>query len=179
GGENAFGDLYGKGRDLSTNMATAEIQFTTSQDFYFHYNSNTALPMVGGWMVPTTNSATRNGSGDMTTIADHYYVDNINFPTTSFNIAIGVNEQVASFGSVNLFPNPANELVNVNINLVQAENVAITMFNAMGQAVLFENRDMAAGATNVQFNTSNLASGVYFVNVAAGNATTTTKIVVE
>jgi hypothetical protein len=179
GGENAFGDLYGKARDLSTNMATAEIQFTTSQDFYFHYNSNTALPMVGGWMVPTTNSNTRNGSNDMTTIADHYYVDNINFPTTAFNVAIGVNEQVASFGSVNLFPNPANEMINVSLNLVKAENVSITMFNAMGQAVMTENRDMAAGATNIQFNTANLAAGVYFVNVAAGNATTTTKVVVE
>lgn len=178
-GENALPDFYAKGVDLNTNLATARTQFTTTQDFYFHYASNNALTNGNVFTIPVTNSIDRNGSHDVATTFDHYYscftMDQSMFTNP---IIIGVNE-VASFGSVSAYPNPASDLLNVDLNLNNSDNVNITLFNAIGQSVLAENRELRAGSNKVQLNTSALASGVYYLNVTSGNSTSVTKVVIE
>jgi hypothetical protein len=109
---------------------------------------------------------------------DHYYLNNVQFQDADFNLAIGV-EEVAAFGSYNLFPNPANELVNVNLDLNNAGNVRFTIYNQLGQEVMVENRDLAAGNTLVQLNTEALTSGIYFLNIAVGNNSTSSKLIIK
>lgn len=178
-GENALPDLFGKGVDLTSGLWTARKQFTTSQDYYFNYSSNIALVSGNTFTIPCTNSIDRNGAHDVATTFDHYYLNNVTFDQSEFNLAIGINEQVQSFGSVSVYPNPANEQVNLTINMVQSNSVSITLFNTIGQAVLVENRELASGNNLVQLNTSSLPAGVYFVNVTAAGSTTTSKIVIE
>lgn len=178
-GENALPDLFGKGVDLTSGLWTARKQFTNSQDYYFNYSSNIALVSGNTYTIPCTNSIDRNGAHDVATTFDHYYLNNVTFDQSEFNLAIGINEQVESFGSVSVYPNPANEQVNLNINMAQSNSVNITMFNTIGQAVLVENRDLASGNNLVQLNTSSLPAGVYFVNVTAAGSTSTSKIVIE
>lgn len=178
-GENAYPNLYGVGIDWSTGLRTAKKQFSNTDDFYWHYISNNALISGSTYTIPATNSIDRDGSHNTTTTFDHYYVNNVTFDESEFNLAIGINEAVASFGTVATYPNPANEAVNVNITLNKNENVTVSMFNALGQVVVTETRNMTAGFNTVKMNTSNLESGVYFMSVTAGTSTTTTKVVIE
>jgi len=178
-GENAYPNLYGVGIDWSTGLRTAKKQFTNSDDAYYHYNSNNALISGSTYTIPSSNSIDRDGSHNTLTTFDHYYLDNVTFDESEFNLAIGINEAVASFGTVATYPNPANEAVNVNITLNKNENVTVSMFNALGQVVVTETRNMTAGFNTVKMNTSNLESGVYFMSVTAGTSTTTTKVVIE
>ena len=73
-----------------------------------------------------------------------------------------VNENVVP--SVNLYPNPANELV----SFVLDNDAQVSVFDMTGRKVSEVN--VAAG--NAQLNVSELESGVYFVNFRYANGTT-------
>ncbi len=179
GGENVIPDLFGKGVDLTTGLATARKQFTTSQDFYFHYISNVALVNGTTYSVPATNSIDRSGAHDIATTFDHYFVNDVTFNLNEFNVIIGVNTIESEIGSVNTYPNPANELVNVNLNLVNGGNVSLALFNSIGQQVLVENRALTTGSNLVRLNTSELPSGIYMLVVTSAEGKATSKIVIQ
>lgn len=180
GGENAFPNLYGVGIDWTAGTRTARKQFTNTDDAYWHYNSNNALISGSTYTIPSSNSIDRDGTHNLNLSAvDHYYLSNVTFDESEFSQAIGINEAVASFGTVATYPNPVNEALNVNITLNNNENVVVSMFNALGQVVITETRNMTAGSNTIQLNTANLEAGVYFLSVTAGSATSTSKVVVE
>ncbi len=70
------------------------------------------------------------------------------------------------------YPNPFNPTTNINFTLPAASNATLTVYNLLGQkvATLIDGR-MRAGAHTVQFNARNLASGVYFYQLQAGDFT--------
>jgi len=179
GGENAYPNMYGVGIDWSTSMKTQKKQFTFTDDAYWHYNSNLALISGSTYTVPSTNSIDRDNSHNTTTTFDHYYICGVTFDESEFTIPIGINEAVAAFGTVTTYPNPVNDVLNVNITLNNNEAVTVTMYNALGQSVITESRNLNSGANNVQLNTTNLESGVYFLSVNAGTSTATSKVVVQ
>ncbi len=178
-GENAYPDLYGKGINWTAGTSTPTKMFSNTGDCYWYYSSNNALISGSLYTIPSTNSIDRDGSHNTETPFDHYYVNNVTFDESEFTLPIGITEVAASFGTVSTYPNPANEVVNVSVNLNNNENVVVSMFNALGQVVVTETRNMSAGSNNIQLNTSNLEAGIYMLSVTAGSATTTSKIVVE
>lgn len=178
-GENAYPDIFGKGIDWTTMMSTQTVQFTNSQDAYYHYTSNKALVSGSTYTIPTTNSIDHDNSNSVLVQWDHYYINNVSFDESDFNVPVGIAENTTEFGSVGVYPNPANDVLNVNVNLNSNDNAVITMYNALGQAVITETREMNAGLNSVQLNTSNLESGVYFMNVTVNGSTSTTKVVIE
>ena len=179
-GENALPDLKAVGYDLVTGFKTPVTQFTTSQDFYFHYVSNVTLVSGNTYSIGVTNSIDRNGSHDVITTFDHYFYEGCKFNTSDFTVQfVGVNEQAANFGSLNIYPNPAKDQINLNVNMVSGENVSFQITNSLGQVVLVENRSLVNGNNNVQLNTSKLTSGVYFVTIASETSKVTSKIVIQ
>lgn len=178
-GENAYPNLFGVGIDWSTMMKTAKKQFTFTDDAYYHYNSNLALISGSTYSIPSTNSIDRDGSHNTITPFDHYYICGVTFDEAEFTEVVGINEAVASFGTVAAFPNPAKDVLNVNITLNNNEAATVSMFNTLGQTVISEQHSLNTGVNNVQLNTSNLQSGVYMVTVTVGTSTATTRVVVE
>ena len=179
-GENALPDLKAVGYDLVTGFKTPVTQFTTSQDFYFHYVSNVTLVSGNTYSIGVTNSIDRNGSHDVITTFDHYFYEGCKFNTSDFTVQfVGVNEQAANFGSLNIYPNPAKDQINLNVNMVSGENVSFQITNSLGQVVLVENRSLVNGNNNVQLNTSKLTSGVYFVTITSETSKVTSKIVIQ
>lgn len=178
-GENAYQDIFGIGIDWSTGMKTAKEQFTFDGENFFYYASNLALISGSTYTIPVSSSLDRDGSHATETTFDHYYVNDVTFDESEFVIPVGINETQASFGTVGTFPNPATDVLNVNIKLNNNEAVVVTMYNALGQAVVTESRNMSAGANMIQLNTSNLEAGVYFLSVNVGTATSTSKVVVQ
>ena len=74
---------------------------------------------------------------------------------------------------VNAYPNPANDILNVELN--SNENAVISIVNLIGQTVKVIN-------TNNTFNTiqiSDLTSGMYMLKVEQAGKTYTSKVVVK
>ncbi|MCA6362449.1 MAG: T9SS type A sorting domain-containing protein [Bacteroidetes bacterium] len=186
-GDNNFPNLFGRAVDLSiANVnanATARQQFSTDDNLFWQYVSNITLVNGTTYTVPVSNSLARDLSFNMLTPFDHYYMNNVQFTAAQFNTtadlsAVGI-EEFASVGTLNFFPNPANDQINVVLDLINSENVSIEIVNSLGQTVLVENRDLAAGNSVVRMNTENLTEGVYFLTVTAGNARAVEKVVIQ
>ncbi len=73
-----------------------------------------------------------------------------------------------------VFPNPANEILNINLQNNNIENCIIT--NALGQTVYNSANEINANY-KIQLNISNLSAGVYFVKVRASNGSYNAKFV--
>ena len=73
--------------------------------------------------------------------------------------------------------NKSNPTTTISFNLPQSERVSLAVYNVMGQkvATLLDGR-LNAGEHSVEWNGSNVASGVYFYVLDIGTATTTQKM---
>lgn len=68
------------------------------------------------------------------------------------------------------YPNPFNPTTTINFSLAKPSNVKLTVYNILGQKVVtLVDKFMGAGVYSVEFNAKNLASGVYFYGIEAGD----------
>lgn len=77
----------------------------------------------------------------------------------------------------NNYPNPFNPSTNISYELPTTANVVVTIYDIQGRKVATINEGTkTAGAYTVQFNASNLASGMYIYRLEAGSFTATKKM---
>jgi PKD repeat protein len=89
-----------------------------------------------------------------------------------------VNSVIDGMGTLNIYPNPSKGQVNIAVELVQAENMVISIHNMLGQEVQsVHNGQLHSKVFNV--NVENLNEGVYFVRFNTATQTITRKIVVS
>ena len=91
---------------------------------------------------------------------------------------IGHEEQsaVKTF-STNAYPNPFNPVTNINFSLPKDAVVKIRVFDILGKEVAdLVNEFKKTGKYTVQFDAGNLASGIYFYTIQAGEFKQTMKL---
>ena len=77
------------------------------------------------------------------------------------------------------FPNPTTGEATIKFDLSASTSIKMDLVNMYGQQVAtLATGTYSAGSHEVIANTSNLASGVYFYNLHAGNEVYTKKMVV-
>lgn len=83
---------------------------------------------------------------------------------------VGINDVNNNLALVSLSPNPANNLLNVKVSLNNTSNVVAQLTDVTGRVVSsLYNGVMTAGNNAVSINTSDLAAGIYFINVKAND----------
>jgi hypothetical protein len=94
-------------------------------------------------------------------------------------LPLSVREKI-SIGDYQLFqnyPNPFNPTTTIHYELPTESFVRLSVFNLLGQQVrTLVNKTETAGYKSVQFDGSNLASGLYFYCVSAGTFTDVKKM---
>lgn len=89
---------------------------------------------------------------------------------------IGMNELSGIPSLIEVYPNPADENLNVNTSRLVGEGYTIEMYNSQGQLVSSQAAD-ADGVTTI--NTENLAAGIYVMNVGNGESLWSKVVVVR
>ncbi len=127
------------------------LPYTSDYDFthYYFLREGTVGPLfqyslleIGGLFPSTTEQASVN--------------NNIG--------AVGIDELAQN--AINLFPNPANTQVAINLQNVQADQIFIT--DLSGRTLLQSNTN---GTSLVTFDLQSLPAGMYFARIVAGSET--------
>lgn len=123
--------------------------------------------------------------GNDAQILESEYVDpttlNLAFNSPScYPVFTGTNPIDQAQVSLTSFPNPTSGDATVRIDLVNNTNIDLDLVNMMGRKVM----DVAAGSFNagrhdLHLNTADLANGVYFYTLRAGDKVYTNKLVVS
>jgi hypothetical protein len=79
-----------------------------------------------------------------------------------------VNENTEVVSNLRVYPNPAEDLLNVQFNAAVAARMSLRMVNSLGQVVVEENLGQISGQKTLTLQTSNLASGVYALSLTNG-----------
>lgn len=75
------------------------------------------------------------------------------------------------------YPNPFNPTTTIAFSLPQRTHVRLAVFNMLGQQVQqILNEERAAGMNEVRFDAANLPTGLYLVNMVAGDQSQTRAI---
>ena len=97
--------------------------------------------------------------------------------TVTVGVITGTNDLALS-QSIQVYPNPASHFAVVAYEFDETKNLKYSLFNNIGQRVL-ENQVDNALSGNVRIDLSNLAQGIYFLNITDGESSMIEKLIVE
>ncbi len=99
--------------------------------------------------------------------------------TVNENISTSVNSVTAEALGVNLFPNPATEVINLEYTVQNAASVNIQLITLHGKSTqLFLSENHKTGKFTLPIMVDGLKTGIYFVKITVGNNTTTERFVI-
>jgi hypothetical protein len=78
-----------------------------------------------------------------------------------------------------VYPNPANDYINVSFNVEETQQATIILRDAAGRVVYNENIYAAAGFNNQQIELSSLSKGVYFVQLQTASSSENTRLIIK
>jgi len=148
-----------------TNTSSNATQY--SWDFGDATNSSAANP---------THAYAANGSYNVTLTA----INGNCSDETTLTVVISVSlEELSGLSSVNLYPNPAvaETVLAFDSNVDQEATLIVT--NQLGQHVIEKTLELVNGTNVSHINTSELANGLYFVNLNTENGAITRKLVIK
>ena len=140
------------------------ITNTTNKEFWFSYQADD----VPG--LHSSSSATQSQATD-----NYIWVQKV-VPNY-----VGLDESPAinPMTTTRVYPNPATEVLNIEVNASQASEMSINVFNLMGQKVMEKNVTINTGINTPSISTNDLNSGIYFVTVKANGFENTMKFIVK
>ncbi len=162
--------LYATGLDTSGNFRwtgnTLELGSTTNIKSRYNFTGVYQNQAVAVWQED-------KGDGDLA------YAQNImcdgttgftSAPKAVYSDALRAKQNNATSVRIkNIFPNPAHDLLNVNIESNIADKVSILITDASGKTVKLLSINITNGSNNIQINIAALSTGNYFIKFIGKN----------
>lgn len=156
-------------------ISTIDATTTTSTD-----GSATVNPQGGTspYTVNWSNGATGNTAFDLSAGTYTVAVTDANgcTRTESFSVGIttGINDHDAAI-TLNIYPNPTNGIVNIDVALNTSSNVNVDVYNMVGERVV-EIREHDLVNKTLQLDMTDLPEAAYFIKVSAAGQVVNTKL---
>ena len=103
-----------------------------------------------------------------------YYQTGTPWVRMNFDPTIGINEESASIATL-VYPNPANEVLNVKMEINNATAGVIAIYNAAGSKVKETSFNAANGVSVEQVSINDLSAGLYTVKITTNDGFATRK----
>ena len=154
---------------------------------YFHYMSSemkagASSATSATFAIPFTVSSNPLTEG-INPVSNYFAMTHIGmtFPTGTCGASLttGIASAKTDASESSLFPNPTENNFNVRLNLSTANDIAVSVFNALGQKVSETKVNGTIGENTVSMDMNNATAGVYFVKIKVGKTESTKKLVVQ
>lgn len=111
---------------------------------------------------------------------NNFYLDNINIyaGAASNDLVVGL-EEIVELENLTLFPNPADDELNVRFGVKSAQFMNFAIQDITGKVVQNLAVNASEGTNLVMLETQELASGMYFLNITSGGQSQTIQFVVK
>ncbi|MFT4969702.1 MAG: hypothetical protein ACI9O4_001453 [Chitinophagales bacterium] len=97
----------------------------------------------------------------------------------SVSIPVGIIDRNDLNAAVEIFPNPTNGLLNVEISETSASNLTVEVTNVLGAVIASKELTKVNAKETVTFNLEGNAAGIYFVNISSDNATISKRVIMK
>lgn len=122
---------------------------------------------IGHYIIRDNLGTTMLSGGEFTSTESRNFTNNT-------ATGISVNDIVSG---VNIFPNPFSTTATMQFTLAESAVVSFSVVNVLGELVHTQGLGtLSEGANQIQFNGSDLESGIYFFNITIGDNTITKRI---
>jgi len=169
---------------VANNLNFPTVTATATNETSAPANDGTATAVASGGVLPYSYSWSNGGTTATITglDADTYSVTVTDFAgctasasaTVNTDVGIGDLKDVVSFS---LFPNPANDKVNLRLELNDVKEVSVVWYDVLGQTVM-ERTEARVKSFEEQFNAAVLPQGIYMVRIKIGNEELSSKLTV-
>ncbi|MBL7765276.1 MAG: T9SS type A sorting domain-containing protein [Chitinophagaceae bacterium] len=162
--------------ETGTTLPNTAIGSWDSLSFTYTFNGDYRLPTDGqaaNRIVHTTEHSVEEFS-DLYVVA---WIQGANktvyqAANLTLNIPAGTENLSEAIESVKVYPNPATDVIHVNMNLLQSGRIFATLVDNQGNVVVSKSIQGQTGKNQVEFNTQAVAQGMYhlIVSDARGNS---------
>jgi len=98
----------------------------------------------------------------------------------NFDMSLSTGAIAENSININVYPNPAKDVANVNFELENNSDVTLTISDLSGKVVYATTENnVAAGKNSIVVSTAGFANGVYTYSFVAGNVVVTEKLVIN
>ncbi|MFZ4741695.1 MAG: T9SS type A sorting domain-containing protein [Bacteroidales bacterium] len=99
------------------------------------------------------------------------FVDNLSFDA----LITSITETASKRAAFNLYPNPANEIVSLNVDYSRNTDLTLSIYNSIGKLVSSE----ILHQNQQQINISNLSNGIYTVKIKSKEWAESQKLIIQ
>jgi hypothetical protein len=119
-----------------------------------------------------------NNSGPVS-LGSYFLMDDLLFQGTVTGIDKNSDEIPYNFALMQNYPNPFNPSTNLSFVIGNSSFISLKVYDILGNEVAtLVNEEKPAGSYEISFDASNLAGGVYFYRLTAGNYSDVKKMMV-
>lgn len=148
--------------------------------------ANFTMPLmyVDSLNYPDSCTIVLQASGANPTNNDYLWVDNLAFTGTVAVVVntvstVGVKELNATSSNLSLFPNPANDVLQVKLSVSQAQSITMQMLDVSGKVLYTKTSVAASGEVKENIDVRNFTKGTYLIKINGDTVSETKKIVIE
>jgi hypothetical protein len=160
---------------VSTNMPT--VVFTNTSTGATTYSWDFGDSNSSSNMSPThTYSGNGNYTACLTAMTSFGCSDSVCMPIM---IDVGINTVTPEGETTTLYPNPANDLLNLEMNVLSDKQVSIVAYDVTGKLMINENRSLTSGNNVMTFDVTNWDNGIYFIRIINDGKVNTMKVMIN
>ena len=144
-----------------------QIQSTMNNPLGPEYYSNQDSGLVGYWQF---EEGVGDTAYDLSVHKNHGIIYG-----ASWSISTGLSSEILTYDVPRTYmisqnqPNPFNPSTRISFTLPMPEHVTVEVYNTLGQTIeILINKEMNAGSHDIEFEGSNLPSGIYYYSIQAG-----------
>lgn len=166
----------GWGKDLMLTFTSFDLE--PDNDFVQIYDlaSSVLLAKYSGQTIP---APVTSPSGKMFIVFKSDYIYNYQGWDATYTIGnLGLDENNA-FKSFIVYPNPASDVLHIDLNSGETQNTTIELSSMNGQVVYKEEIDALLGDFKKDINLSDLSKGIYLIKIIGDKSVLTRKVTIQ